>query len=85
MDTNQAIDLARQTLILTLIAGMPILATALIVGLVVSTFQAATQIQEHTLSFVPKIFAVLLAAAIAGPWMIEKVVEFAREMFSALP
>ena len=67
---------------LTLVVSMPVLLAALGVGLVVALFQAATQIQEYTLSFVPKIAAVLIAAAIAGPWMTERVVEFARTMFT---
>ena len=69
-------------MMLTLVVSMPVLLAALGVGLVVALFQAATQIQEYTLSFVPKIAAVLIAAAIAGPWMTERVVEFARTMFT---
>ena len=85
MDTGQAIDLGREALMLTLAVSLPVLAAALGVGLVVAVLQAATQVQEHTLSFVPKIAAVLLAAVIAGPWMTERVLEFAREMFGTLP
>ncbi len=70
---------------LTLMVSLPVLATALGVGLVVAVLQAATQVQEHTLSFVPKIAAVLVAAAIAAPWMAERVLDFAREMFGTLP
>lgn len=68
---------------LTLIIGAPVLLTGLIVGAVVSVMQAVTQIQEQTLSFVPKIAAMLIAAAIAGPWMLARLVEFAAEMFAA--
>ena len=85
METGEAIDLGREALMLTLAVSLPVLATALFVGLAVAVLQAATQVQEHTLSFVPKIAAVLLAAVIAGPWMIERVLEFAREMFGTLP
>ena len=85
METGEAIDLARYAVVLTLTVGLPVLATALVVGLVVSTLQAVTQIQDYTLSFVPKIVAVLLATAAAGPWMAAKVIEFAREMFGTLP
>ncbi len=85
MDTGQAIDLGREALLLTLAVSLPVLAAALVVGLVVAVLQAATQVQEHTLSFVPKIAAVLLTAVIAGPWMTERVLEFAREMFGTLP
>ena len=85
MGTNEAIDLARETLLLTLVVGLPVLATALVVGLVISTLQALTQIQEYTLSFVPKIIAVCLAGVLAGPWMMQRIVDFARDMFGTLP
>lgn len=85
MNASEAIDLAREALMLTLVVSLPVLVTALLVGLTVAVLQAATQIQEHTLSFVPKIAAVILAAVIAGPWMTQRLVEFAREMFGTLP
>ena len=85
MDTNQAIDLARQAVTLTLVLGAPVLAAVLIVGLVVSVLQAATQIQDQTLSFVPKILAVGLACIIVGPWMLSRLIEFSRQMFGTLP
>jgi flagellar biosynthetic protein FliQ len=85
MDQYEAIDMGRQAVTLILIIGAPVLLTALIVGLVVSILQAITQVQELTLSFVPKIFAMLVALAIVGPWMMEKLVEFGREMFGPLP
>jgi flagellar biosynthetic protein FliQ len=85
MENYDAIDLARRAITLVLVAGAPVLATALIVGLIVSVVQALTQIQDQTLTFVPKIIAVLVALAIVGPWMMEKLVEFGREMFGTLP
>ena len=85
MNAGEAIDLGRSAVMLTLAVGMPLLAAALIVGLVVSTLQALTQIQEHTLSFVPKIIAVLLAALAAGPWITARILQFAQEMFGTLP
>ena len=85
METGEAIDLGREALMLTLTVSLPVLVTALGVGLVVAMFQTATQVQEHTLSFVPKIVAVLVVAALAAPWMTERVVDFAREMFGTLP
>jgi flagellar biosynthetic protein FliQ len=85
MENYDAIDLARRAITLILVAGAPVLATALIVGLIVSVVQAVTQIQDQTLTFVPKIIAVLVALAIVGPWMMEKLVEFGREMFGTLP
>lgn len=83
MTATEAIDLGRQAVMLTLIIGAPVLLTGLIVGAVVSVMQAVTQIQEQTLSFVPKIAAMLIAAAITGPWMLARLVEFAAEMFAA--
>ncbi len=69
---------------LTLTVGLPVLLTALVVGLIVSALQTVTQIQEYTLTFVPKVVAVLLVAAVAGPWMIRKVLEFAQVMFGPM-
>jgi flagellar biosynthetic protein FliQ len=63
----------------------PLLLTALLVGLLVSLFQAATQINEMTLSFIPKILAVFTVLVLAGPWMIKLIVDFTRELFSNLP
>ena len=85
MNAGEAIDLGREALMLTLAVSLPVLLTALIVGLTVAVLQAATQIQEHTLSFVPKIAAVILAVAIAGPWMTYRLLDFARRMFGTLP
>ena len=85
MDAYEAIDLARRAMTLVLLVGAPVLATALVVGLIVSVLQAVTQVQEQTLSFVPKVVAVLVAVAIVGPWMLDKLVEFGREMFGPLP
>jgi len=85
VNTGEAIELGREALMLTLTVSLPVLLTALGVGLIVAVLQAATQLQEHTLSFVPKIAAVLAAAAIAAPWMTERVLDFARRMFGSLP
>jgi flagellar biosynthesis protein FliQ len=85
MDANAAIDVGRHALVLTLMVSAPLLATALVVGFVVSLFQAVTQIQDHTLSFVPKIACVLLVALLMGPWIAGRLVEFAREMLGTLP
>ena len=85
MDVGEATDLARQAVMLMLVLGAPILLTALVVGLIVSVLQAATQIQEQTLSLIPKIIAVLLAVVLAGPWILGRLVEFGRQMFGQLP
>ena len=85
MDLSQIIDLGRQTAMLTLVLAAPILLTGLVVALVVSILQAASGVQEQTLSFIPKIAAMIVAAVIAGPWMIERLLEFSRQMFGTLP
>ena len=85
MDASAAIDLARQAVVLTLIVGAPVLLVGLIVAAVVGMLQAVTQVQEQTLSFVPKMAAMVLAAILAGPWMLSRVVEYAKEMFGQLP
>ena len=85
MDAASAIDLTRQTILLIVLLAAPVLGVGLVVGFVVSLAQAVTQLQDQTLSFVPKIIAMLLGLAIFGPWMIAKIVEFGRDMFSTLP
>lgn len=85
MDTGGAIDLVRQAVMLVVVLAVPVLGIGLAVALFVSLMQAVTQVQEQTLSFVPKIIAMLLALVIFGPWMIARVVEFGREMFGAAP
>jgi flagellar biosynthetic protein FliQ len=85
MDVESAVDLARQAVTLTLVLVAPVLLVTLAVALVVSLLQAATQVQEHTLSFVPKIIATLLAILLVGPWMLTRLLEFSRRMFSGGP
>jgi len=85
VDGYDAIDLGRRTVTLILLVGAPVLLTAMGVGLVVSLLQAVTQVQEQTLTFVPRILAMLVAISITGAWMLEKLTEFGREMFGPLP
>ena len=85
MEPGEITDLARQAIVLTLTLAAPVLLTGLVVALAVSIFQAATQVQEHTLSFVPKIVAMLLALLVVGPWIAGRLVEFGRTMFGELP
>ena len=81
IDLDQATDLVRHTLILALIVSAPMLACGLVVGVVVSLFQAVTQIQEQTLTFVPKIVAMVASAIFLFPWMGHSMVEYASQMF----
>jgi flagellar biosynthetic protein FliQ len=76
MDTNFVIQLGQQALWVTLKISAPILILGLVVGLIVSIFQATTQIQEQSLSFIPKILAVAAALGIFGPWMLSVLLDF---------
>ena len=75
----------QQALYLMVMVSAPLLIVVLVVGLVVSIFQAATQINEQTLSFVPKILAAVAVLGIAGPWMMTSLVEYLRRMLLAIP
>lgn len=81
MTSEQAMDLVRESLMLMLIISAPVLAAALVIGLIISLLQAVTQIQEQTLSFVPKIAGMVLVAIITLPWMMQLMNEFATRMF----
>lgn len=77
--------MAREGLLLAIIVSAPVVLASLVVGLVVSIVQATTQIQEQTLSFAPKLVAVMLALAVAGPWMGAQIVRFTAVIFEAVP
>ena len=79
MDVQGMLELGRQGLWLVLVVSAPVVLVAMGVGLLVSILQAASQVQEFTLSFVPKILAVLLVLALAAPWMGAHLVRFARQ------
>lgn len=85
MDSQQVFTLGQQGLYLMLMVAAPILLVILAVGLLVSIFQAATQIHESTLSFVPKIISAVAVLAIAGPWMLTTLVEYIQRTISAIP
>ncbi|MEF3168263.1 MAG: flagellar biosynthesis protein FliQ [Deltaproteobacteria bacterium] len=85
MTQDMVIGLARQAVELTLILSLPVLGVGLIVGLAVSLFQAVTQIQEMTLSFVPKIIAVLVALLVSFPWLMNKLMDFTRNLMEQIP
>ncbi len=77
--------LGRDALLTVLLVGAPVLGLSLLVGLLVSIFQATTQLNEATLSFVPKILAVLLAVVFFGPWMMTVMLQFTSRIFTSLP
>jgi flagellar biosynthesis protein FliQ len=85
MDATQVFTIGQQGLMLLLMVSAPVLIVVLVVGLVVSVFQAATQINEATLSFVPKIVAAVVVLAVAGPWMMTTLVEYLQRTLQAIP
>ena len=85
MDSQQVFTYGQQGLYLLLMVSAPILLTVLAIGLVVSIFQAATQIHEATLSFVPKIVGAVVVLAVAGPWMLTTLVEYLQRTLQAIP
>lgn len=84
MNFDQAVDMVRETLTLMLFLSAPVLMAALVVGLAVSIMQAVTQIQEQTLSFVPKILGMGIVAILTLPWLFSKIMDFSVRMFSGL-
>ncbi|MCY7326759.1 MAG: flagellar biosynthesis protein FliQ [Microbacteriaceae bacterium] len=85
MDPNAVLDIGLQGLLITAKLSAPILITALVVGFAISLLQSITQIQEVTLSFVPKLIAVGIALVISGNWMISEMVSFTRALFERIP
>jgi flagellar biosynthesis protein FliQ len=85
MDAQQVFTFGQQGLYMLLLVAAPILITVLLVGVLVSVFQAATQINEATLSFVPKVVAAVLVMAVAGPWMVTTLVEYIQRTLQTIP
>ncbi len=85
MDASQALHLGQQGLLVLLTVAAPLLLVVLVVGLVVSVLQAATQINEATLSFVPKVVAAVAVLVVAGPWMITTLVDYIQRTLLAIP
>lgn len=85
MTPESVVTLGQQAVELTLMISAPLLLAALLIGLLVSIFQAATQINEQTLSFIPKIVGIFVTLIIAGPWMITMMVDFMRRLFGNIP
>ena len=85
MDAQQVLAAGQQGLTVLLMVAAPVLGVVLVVGLVVSIFQAATQINEATLSFVPKVVAAVAVLGFAGPWMLTTLVEYLQRTLQAIP
>jgi len=85
MTPTTVIELGRSAVELTLLISAPLFLAALVTGLIVSIFQAATQINEATLSFVPKLVAMFVMLILAGPWMITLMTDYMRRLFEMIP
>ena len=85
MNAQTVLTMGQEALLMLLMVSAPVLGTALIVGLLVSLFQAVTQIHEATLAFVPKLITVIVVFAIAGPWMLTMLVEYIRRVLESIP
>jgi flagellar biosynthetic protein FliQ len=85
MDAAQVFSIAQAALYTLLTVAAPVLAAVLVVGILVSVFQAATQINEATLTFVPKLLAAIAVLGLAGPWMLTTLVEYLRSVLLSLP
>lgn len=85
MTENQVLYLAKEAIGTGLLVGAPVLVVSLLVGLIISIFQAMTQIQEQTLSFIPKIIAIAVVLVLLGPWMLEIMTNYTINLFSELP
>lgn len=78
-------EIGRQAIEVTLVLAAPMLLSALVVGLVVSIFQAATQLNEATLQFVPKLVVMFMVLILVGPWMLEYMIDYIQRLFESIP
>ena len=78
-------NIGRQAIEITMLLSGPLLLSTLVIGLVISIFQAATQINEATLSFIPKLVGTFLILLLAGPWMLQLMVDYIRRLFESIP
>ena len=85
MTPENVMTIGRTALEMTILVSAPVLLVTLVVGLIVSVFQAATQINDASLSFIPKVIAVLVTFAIAGPWMLTVMTDYLRRVLTNLP
>ena len=85
MTPEIVMDIGRQAIEMTLLLSAPLLLAALVIGLVISIFQAATQINEQTLSFIPKLIGTFIVLILAGPWMLQMLVDYIRRLFESIP
>lgn len=85
MTPEVVMDIGRQAMEITLLVSGPLLLAGLATGLIVSVFQAATQINEATLSFIPKLVVMFITLIVSGPWMLQVMVDYIRRLFESIP
>ena len=85
MTPGIVMEIGRQAIGVTLLIAAPMLVTALVVGLIISIFQAATQLNESTLQFVPKLVAMFVVLLLAGPWMLQYLIDYIQRLFGSIP
>ncbi len=85
MNADTVIDLGQQALYVIVMLAAPMLLSALAIGLLIGMFQAATQINEMTLSFIPKLLVLVLSIMVAGPWMLDTILNFTRRLYLSIP
>lgn len=85
MTPSHVMEIGRQAIEVTLLVSAPMLLTALAVGLIISIFQAATQLNESTLQFVPKLVAMFLVLLFAGPWMLQYLMDYIQRLYNSIP
>ena len=85
MTPGTVMEIGRQAIEVTLLISAPMLVTALIVGLIISVFQAATQLNESTLQFVPKLVAMFITLLLVGPWMLQYLIDYIQRLFGSIP
>ena len=85
MNQDVVISLALEAMVLAMKIGLPLLLVGLVIGLVVSVFQAVTQIQEQTLTFIPKILATVVVMVVGGPWMLDQLLSYTRDLWMSIP
>lgn len=85
MNPLDAVDLGREALMMTLLVGSPVLVAGMLVGLLIGLAQAVTQIQEQSVSFVPKLVAMVLVLSLTLPWLIAQMVQYSQELIETIP
>ena len=85
MTPDTVIEIGRQAIMVTILLAAPLLLAALAAGLIIGMFQAATQIQDMTLSFIPKLIVLVVVLGLTGPWMLRTLVDYTRELIQMIP